>query len=357
MEDLVSIHHSKHFHIGGDETRLLGANPDSTERARQLGGRSALYLDYIGKVARFLISEGRIPLIWDDTFRKMTDDQVKWLPPETILTFWQYEGLGGHVTPAILSNLDRYKRLGRLVWGAATRSPSQRYDSFDNIDAWTEAAEMGYLDGLITTGWTRDHTLGGLYPPLETAWPSTFYAAERVWSGLKGLPRELFSSRFASRMFGSKDSATLHRLWAACDLMMRNHPRRAREMLIQEMKNAPRNRQLLAFLEAWCALGGFKEYIQQFEEEISGNFSNLQADRGDPFNCGRLRWRVLETKGKLPPLIANFQAQAQRITVPGQIEEFLESTIAFNLRRLDEMEVLLGSYPLPPKEWQQAVQM
>jgi len=357
MEDLCSVHQSKFLHIGGDESRLLGINPETAERAKQLGGRSALYLDYIGKVVRFLLSENRHPLIWDDSFRKMTDEQVRWLPPEAILTFWQYEGHDGHVTPTILSNLDRYKRLGRTVWGAATRSPAQRYDAFDNIDAWTEAAEMGYLEGLITTAWTRDHTLGGLYQPTEAAWPSTFYAAERVWSGLKGLPREHFSNRFTARMFGMKEGASQHRLWAAFDLMLRDHPRRAREYFIQEMKNAPRNRQTLAFLESWCALGGFKEYVKHFEDEISANFCNLQADRGDPFNCGRLRWRVQEAKGRLPPLIANFQAQAQRITVPGQIEEFLESAIAYNLRRLDEMEILLGSYPLPPKEWQQNVQM
>ena len=43
---------------------------------------------------------------------------------------------------------------------SATRTPALRYDAFDNIDAWTEAAELGYLDGLITTAWTRDFTAG-----------------------------------------------------------------------------------------------------------------------------------------------------------------------------------------------------
>lgn len=357
LEDLAAVHHGKLFHIGGDETRLLGANPASDARAKQLGGRAALYLEYIGKVCRYLIAGGRHPLLWDDMFRKMSDAQVQWLPPECVLTFWQYEGHGGHATPAILTNLDRYKRLGRRVWGAATRSPTERYDSFDNIDAWAEAAEMGYMDGLVTTAWTRDHTLGAPFPPPETAWPGAFYAAERTWSGLKGLPREKFPQRFVVRMFGVKDAGVQSRLWAAFDYLLRGHPRRAHEYLAQDMRNAVRNKSTLAFLESWTAVNSFVDYVKQFETEVAGNYSNLQAGNGDPFHCGRLRWRVMDMKNKLPTVVGNFQKQAQRLTHQTQIQEYLESGIAYNFKKLEEFEKLLGSYPLPPPEWQQPVSL
>jgi len=355
LEDLASIHSGKFMHVGGDETRLLGVNPASEARAKQLGGRAALYLDYVGKVCRYLTAGGRSPMIWDDMFRRMSDEQVKWLPPETILTFWQYEGHGGRATPAILTNLDRYRKLGRKVWGAATRSPSSRYDSFDNIDAWTEAAEMGYLEGLITTAWTRDYTLGPMFQPPEVSWPGAHYAAERVWSGLKGLPREQFPQRFVARMFGVKDSGMQNRLWAAFDMLLRDHPRRAREFFIHEMKHATRNGATLAFLESWSALGSLAEYVKQFETDVSGNFSNLQAGCGDPFHSGRLRWRIMDAKNKLPGIISNFQHQALRLTHERHVQEYLESNLAYNIRKLEDMEALLGGYPLPPQEFQQPV--
>ena len=356
MEDLVATHPGKFFHMGGDETRLLGSNPASEQRAKQLGGRAALYLEYLGRVCRYLIHRQKAPLIWDDMFRKMSDEQVKWMPPEAILTFWQYEGHGGRATPAILTTLDRYKRLGRLVWGAATRSPSVHYDSFDNIDAWTEAAELGYLNGLITTAWTRDFTLGAMLPPPETAWPGAFYAAERVWSGLSTGPgREQFAGRFIARMFGAKDPTAQAGLWAGFDHMLREHPKRAREAFAQGARHAARGREILEFQYAWAAMGTFQEYVKQFDAEIAGNYANLQAGRGDPLHSGRLRFRVQDLKTKLPLLMRSFTQYANRITNDGIVREYLESTVAYNLRRLDEIESLLSAYPAPPPEFQQPV--
>jgi hypothetical protein len=282
---------------------------------------------------------------------------VQWLPEEVVLTSWQYEGHGGRATPAILTNLDRYKRLRRRVWGAAMRTPSVRYDSFDNIDAWTEAAEMGYVEGVIATAWTRDHPLGALFPPPEAAWPGAYYAAERVWSGLKGLARERFPRRFVVRMFGAKDPAMQSRVWEGFDLLLREHARRAREFFAQDARHVPRNSATLAFMEAWSGIRAFQEYVRQFEDQVSGNYANLQAGQGDPFHCGRLRWRVLELKGKLPVVVGIFKQRAAQVTTEPQIREFVESSVAYSYRKLEEMEKLLALYPLPPQEWQQPVSL
>ncbi|MFH0939004.1 MAG: family 20 glycosylhydrolase [Planctomycetota bacterium] len=357
MEDLLAIHPGKYFHIGGDEARLLGANPVSNQRAQQLGGRAVLYLEYIGKVCRYLLSRNRYPLIWDDMLRNMTDEQIQWLPPEATLTFWQYEGYGGRATKNILTTLDRYHKLGRSVWGAATRTPSVRYESFDNIDAWSEAAELGYLNGLITTAWTRDYTLGPLFPPPETAWPGAFYSAERMWSGHKCLSRESFPKSFIIRMFGVKDATLQSHLWAGFDLLLREYPRHARDFFAQDFKHVLSNRDTLSFLEIWAALGAFKEYVQQFDEATSSNYANLQAGQGDPLQSGRLRWRIADVKSKAPALARAFIQRAARITPAAVTQEYLDSMVAFNLKRLDNMESLLSSYPLPDPEWQQPVQL
>ncbi len=357
IEDLASIHLGRYVHIGGDETRLLGVHPASQARARQLGGRAALYLDYVGRVCRYLINGGRVPLVWDDMFRRMSDEQVRWLPQEAILTSWQFEGHGGHATPAILTILDRFKRLGRRVWGAATRLPAARYDAFDNIDAWTEAAEMGYLEGMVTTAWTRDYTLGPTYAPPETTWPAALYAAERSWSGLKGLSRDQFPQRCVVRLFGAREASSQNRLWAGMDAVLREHPRRARDYFHHELTRVMCNQPLLAFLESWSAIGSLKEYIRNFEVEISNNYANLLAGCGDPFYSGRLRWRILDTKTKVREVITNFQQQCLRLTNERQVQEYVESSVAYALRRLEEMEALLANYPLPPSDWQQPVNL
>ena len=361
MEDLIAVHQGRYFHIGGDEVRLLGVNPQSEARAKQLGGRAALYLEYVGKVCRYLVARQKLPLVWDDMFRKMSDEQIKWLPPEVALTFWQYEGQGGRATPSILTNLDRYRKLQRRIWGAATRLPAARYDGFDNVGAWTEAAELGYVEGLITTTWTRDHHHGPMFAAPETTWAPALYAAERKWSGMhrpgqRGAPaREQLPDRLVMRMFGMRDSAWQARIWAGVDAMHRDHFRRAREYFAHDPKAIVRNRDILAFWEVWAALGSFKEYVHQFDEYISGNFANLQAGKGDPFHCGRLRWRVADAKQRLPMLVRAFTQRASKITHPGIVQEYLDSTIAYHLKHLDDMESLLSSYPLPAKEWQQPV--
>jgi hypothetical protein len=357
MEDVIAVHQGKFLHIGGDEVRLLGSNATTDARAKQLGGRAALYLEYIGKISRYLISRGRQPLVWDDMFRKMSDEQIKWPPPELTLTFWQYEGQSGRATPAILTNLDRYRRLGRTVWGAATRTPSSRYDSFDNIDAWSEAAELGYLQGLVTTAWTRDHTLGALFAPPESAWPGAYYAAERKWSGKKGLPRDQFPERFIARHFGVHDSALQNRLWTGFDLLLREHPRRARELFAHDPKMISRNADLLGFLECWSAVGAFADYVKQFDEAVAANYSNLQSGKGDPFNCGRLRWRITDAKAKLPLLARVFSQRAAKLTHEHIVREYLDSSLAYGLKRLDELESLLSGYPIPSGEWQQPVSL
>ena len=62
-------------------------------------------------------------------------------------------------------------------------------------------------------------------------------------------------------------------------------------------------------------------------------------------------------KSKTPALARKFSEQAIRFTAPSAVQEYLDSSIAYYLKRLDEMESLLSSYPLPAQEWQQPVHL
>ena len=356
IDDLLSIHHDKKIHLGGDDAVFMGANPATAARAKKMGGRTAVYLEYLGRMCNYLISKGNQPLICDDMFRAMTDEQIKWLPKETILVSSQNDGSSGRASSGLLKLLNRYKQLGRSIWGSPLCSPTYRHESFDHIDAWAEAAQAGLIDGMCATVRTREYWLGPLLPPLETVWPSVFYAAEKSWLGQKGPSRDGFPHRFVTRFFGARDDGA-KKLWLAYDLYRRDHFVSAREQLMAEEKQAVRNRKTLAFFDCWLALESFKEYARQFEIEVGSNFSLIQTGRADPFNAGRLRWRIQDAKAKLPAIAARFQQQGLRLTHQNVVQEYMESSIAFSLKQLDDMEVILSGYPLPPADWQKPVRL
>ncbi|MBI3829915.1 MAG: family 20 glycosylhydrolase [Planctomycetes bacterium] len=356
-EDLLAAHSSPYFHIGGDQARFLGVCPACKNRSKQLGGRASLYLEYIGKIIRYLNSRKRTVLLWDDLFRNMTDQQIAWLPPDATLCFWNYSGQGGRATPQILTALDRYKQIGRRIWGAASRLPSVKYESFDNIDAWTEAAEMGYIEGLVTTTWTREYALGPLLGPPEIAWPGALYAAERTWSGRKNSTREEFLQRFSARFHGVSDPNMQQRLWGVYDLMVRDYPREAREVIQQAYPACTRNRETIEFVDAWCRMGAFNYYLRMFEQACAADYDHLQSGQSDPFHAGRLYWRVEDLKVKIPELNQAFRACCAKISNQASAEEYLNSNLAYGIRRLDELAGLLEGYPSPEKEWQQPVKV
>jgi len=354
-EDLLAVHSSNLFHIGGDQARFLGGCPACKNRAKILGGRASLYLEYIGKITRYMESRQRHVLLWDGLVSNMNDEQINWLSRDTVLCFMNSSGQGGRATPTILTPLDRYKQLGRRVWGTSSRLPMAKFENFDNIDAWTEAAEMGYLEGLILATWTREFAQGPLLAPPEIAWPAALYGAERAWGGRKNTKREDFLARFAGSFFGVQERQGQERLWGVFDLLIREYPRETREMIRSVHQLAHRNRETLEFLDAWCRLGAFQYYLEQFEKACAANYDAFQNGTADPFHGGRLHWRIEDLKAHVSELTKTFRTAAARISTPAAAEEFLNCNLAYGVRRLDEMGALLDGYPSPEKEWQQPV--
>lgn len=359
LEELLAAHPGTWVHLGGDEIRFLGWCMKCQEQVRRLGGRSALFLDYVGRLCRYAQMRGRKPIFWDDVFQPMNDAQLRWLPKEVILAVRHLESSGGRAAPELLVRLDHLRRLEREVWGGATLLPAEHYDGFDNMDGWTEAAELGFLEGCSASVQTRAHPQGAMYEPVEMAWPSILYAAERMWTGRKPTSRNEFAERFVVRFHGLRKKTQRDRLWSAYDLLRRGRPLDAGDMFraFWEENPEPRNKETLLFLDAWANLAGFREYVARFDKTAADNYSLLQSGDADPFHAGRVRWRILDLKGKLPALLAAFRKQSARLTdIPG-IEEFLASGIAYDLRRLDELERLYEPYPLPDKDWRRSIRL
>ncbi|MCZ7649013.1 MAG: hypothetical protein M5U26_27780 [Planctomycetota bacterium] len=304
-----------------------------------------------------MISRGKSVLMWDERVREMTDEQIRWLPPEVCLCLNEATGLGGRTGQPLLVALDRYRNLDRKVWGTAVRQPSFKYDAFDSLDAWAEAADLGYITGLVSAGWTREYSMGPLHEPPELAWPALLYASERAWGGMKNTHRQAFYSRFGARFHGLKEKAQQDRFWAVYDMHLREYPREAREVLHDLYEQCARHRSVLTLVDAWSSIGAFLYYVEHFDQAVASDFGNLQAGTADPFQAGRLRWRVEDLKAKTGDLVEHFRNACQHMSLPESAEEYLNCKMAYGLRRLDQLQEVLEAYPLPETDWQQPVRV
>jgi hexosaminidase len=164
--ELAAMHPSKYFHIGGDETYLLG-HCEKCRKKAAIEGISKLYIDHIKMLCDIVVSLGKIPVLWADIALKYPD-AVKLLPPQTVFVDWNYgwdmNNFGDH---------EKLMETGYEVWGApALRSHPDNYfltqweKHFKNIRDFIPAGrQLGYK-GMIMTSWS---TSGQYSPVFETS--------------------------------------------------------------------------------------------------------------------------------------------------------------------------------------------
>ena len=347
INDLLPLHSGKMMHIGGDGAVLLGSHPSTQARAEELGGLDAVYLDYVGAICRYLYAQGVQPLIWDEIIRTMTDEQIKWLPPEAAIVFWLPDGLTPEIAPDVLTHLERYKVLKRPAWGSALISPKERFEAFDTIDAWAEVGELNYISGFMATVRTREFANSALLPPPEAFWPAIYYAADRAWTGKQTIVRELFPQRFVTRFYGVKNLEAQSRIWAGIVHLISDNLVLAHAFFKAEAPHVPKNTETAAFMESWTALQAFMRLFDEIEHSIRSNFIHIQNGTVDTLLAGNLRWRAQELKARIPDIITRFTQSAETMCGDMAVHEFIESAIGYTLRRLDEIEPLLSAFPLP----------
>jgi hexosaminidase len=91
-DEVIAAHpYSRYFHLGADETWVLGQCP-KCRAAVEEKGKLALYLDYVIPAIEHIRSRGKAPIIWDDmVWRTPQPDQVSRLPAETVMCDWFYQ--------------------------------------------------------------------------------------------------------------------------------------------------------------------------------------------------------------------------------------------------------------------------
>lgn len=78
----------RYFHIGADETRSLGNCPECAAVVAE-HGKGKLYADYVNKVCRWVKSQGRTPVIWDDMLSHYPD-AVPAIDRDLVIMYWDY---------------------------------------------------------------------------------------------------------------------------------------------------------------------------------------------------------------------------------------------------------------------------
>ena len=161
--EVAQLHPSEYFHIGCDETRLLG-HCRECQRKIQEEGVSKLYVDYVSRMCRIVSSLGKRPMIWADIILKYPE-ALQSLPEDVIIVDWNYGWNQNH-----FGDMDALRNSGREIWGACSlRShPDNLYlvqwrKHLENIFSYTSYAEDCGFRGIINTSWSTSGTYGYIY--------------------------------------------------------------------------------------------------------------------------------------------------------------------------------------------------
>jgi len=196
FQEIGALHESPYFHIGGDETYLLGDCPRCQKRV-QTEGKSGLYVTYFKRLAEEVIRQGRRPLLWIDMLLKYPEAAAE-MPGECVFVDWNY---GWPV--------DRFGDFAGLsalpfeFWGAvAMRSAPDNHSShawvahLQNLRDYVPVARSMGFRGLIMTSWSTSGVYG--YDWENVGRPLALHPVRRVTphAGLKILMKAFAQAAF-----------------------------------------------------------------------------------------------------------------------------------------------------------------
>ncbi len=165
--EMAELHPSRYFHIGGDETYLLGSCKECAAKMGKVG-KSKLFVDYVKTMCEIVKGMGKQPVLWADIILKYPE-AINELPKDLIFVDWNYGWERDY-----FGNLDNLFNAGATFWGAPSlRShPDNMYltqweKHFTNQkDFIPYAREAGYK-GMVMTSWSTSGTYGFSY---DTNW-------------------------------------------------------------------------------------------------------------------------------------------------------------------------------------------
>jgi hypothetical protein len=160
FRDIANLHPSRYFHVGGDETYLLGHCEKCASKADKKG-KSKLFVDYMKMICEIVIRMGKQPVLWADIILSYPE-AVSELPKETVFVDWNYGWEIDHFG-SIKHLLDK----GCTFWGAPSlrSSPDDFYVScweqhLNNIRDYIPYCRRAGYTGIVMTSWSTSGIYG-----------------------------------------------------------------------------------------------------------------------------------------------------------------------------------------------------
>ncbi len=167
FKEVASKHPSKYFHIGGDETYLLGSCKLCAQKAAEVG-KSKLFVDYVKAMCKIVSDLGKQPILWADIILKYPE-AVSELPDNAIFINWNYGWKSDY-----FGDINKLYQAGVTFWGSpAIRShPDNLYltqwnKHFKNQEDFIPYCRDKDYQGIVMTSWSNGGTYGFLY---DTNW-------------------------------------------------------------------------------------------------------------------------------------------------------------------------------------------
>lgn len=226
FSEVAALHPSKYFHIGCDETFLLGSCPACRAYANE-HGKSKLFVEYVKAMCELVREMGKTPIIWADIILKYPENLAE-LPEDLVYMDWNYGWDVNH-----FGNISNLLDAGVNIWGAtALRSGpddlhlTQWEKHFYNLRNFvTFARENGYK-GMVQTSWSTSGAYSYNYSmkeevlqmfPTRSVYPESGFnilleATGWAFTHAEPFEPEAFVRNYAKEKFGF-DEAGATTLW------------------------------------------------------------------------------------------------------------------------------------------------
>lgn len=225
--EVAALHPSKYFHIGCDETFLLGSCKKCAAYAQE-HGKSKLFVEYVKAMCQIVLDMGKIPIIWADIILKYPENLGE-LPKELIYLDWNYGW-----------DVNKFGKISNLIdakvnlWGGSSlrSSPDDIYltqweKHFNNLRDYVPFARKSGYQGMVQTSWSTSGAYSYSYGPrnevleiypIRSVYPESGFnilLAATAWAYNHQEPLEprTFVYDYAKEKFGFDESAC-ETLWA-----------------------------------------------------------------------------------------------------------------------------------------------
>jgi hypothetical protein len=153
----------RQFHLGGDEARTFGQNPETKAYVEE-HGKGALYLHHVAPILDNLNARHVRPILWHDMMIEWDSAALRSLATKSDLMVWAYGGdpadAGRHCNTGLIK---RFSEHGLTLWGAGAYKGAEGYDAdlpdhsihTENAQGWANLGQQVELTGVVATAWSR----------------------------------------------------------------------------------------------------------------------------------------------------------------------------------------------------------